>query len=86
METLDVTTMTSRGQIVIPQTVRKALKIVEGSKFVVAGSVDTIILKRLELPSIQELKSLLAQSRKMAQKKLKKKAVDKIIQEEKARM
>lgn len=83
METLQITTMTTRGQIVIPQTVREALGIDTGTKFAVAGEGDTIILKRLELPTSQELKSLLASSRKEARKGgLKKSDVTRAIKEE----
>lgn len=83
METLEVTTMTTRGQIVIPQAVREALGIDAGTKFAVAGEGDTIILKRLEIPSTDELKFLLAVSRKAARKKgLKKADVTKAIREE----
>ena len=83
METLAVTTMTTRGQIVIPQAVREALDIDAGTKFAVAGEGDTIILKRLEIPSTHELKSLLAESRKAARKKkLKKSDMAKAIREE----
>lgn len=66
MDTLETTTMSSRGQIVIPQGVRDALALDAGAKFVVIGEGDTIILKRLEVPSIKELKGLLAKSRQAA--------------------
>lgn len=86
METLETTTMSSRGQIVIPQGVREALELVSGSKFVVIGEGDTIILKKIEVPSASELKSLLAQSRKTAKKKkVKKSEVQKAIDKERKR-
>jgi AbrB family looped-hinge helix DNA binding protein len=66
MDTPETTTMSSRGQIVIPQGVRDALALDAGAKFVVIGEGDTIILKRLEVPSIKELKGLLAKSRQAA--------------------
>ena len=67
-ETLETTTMSSRGQIVIPQGVREALALDAGAKFIVIGEGDTIILKKLEVPSASALKELLAQSRKAAKK------------------
>lgn len=69
MESLEITTMTSRGQIVIPQNVRQALHLNTGVKFVVVGDNDTVILKRIESPSAAELKALLARSREIAKKK-----------------
>lgn len=83
METLEITTMTTRGQVVIPQAVREALEISSGTRFAVAGEGDTIILKKLEIPSKWELKSLLAQSRKAARKSgLKKTEIARAVREE----
>jgi len=69
MESVEVTTMTSRGQIVIPQAVREALELSSGTKFVVVGEGDTVILKRIGGPSVDELKALLARSRRIAKEK-----------------
>lgn len=63
MDTFAITTMTTKGQVVIPQGVREALGIATGAKFAVVGEGDTIILKRLEMPSVHTLKTLLAKSR-----------------------
>lgn len=68
MESVEITKMSSRGQIVIPQAIRDALELAEGAKFIVVGEGDTIILKKLEVPSNDELKALLARSRKAAKK------------------
>lgn len=83
MEPMQITTMSSRGQIVIPQSVRDALALGEGAKFLVLGDGDTIVLKRLEAPSMDELKTLLAHSRQAAKKsKIKKSDLQKIISQE----
>ena len=80
MESLEVTTMMSRGQIVIPQSVREALHLGEGVKFVVVGDRDEVILKRILSPSINELKALLTRSRAFARKnKLKKSGLATVI-------
>jgi AbrB family looped-hinge helix DNA binding protein len=50
-----ITKMSSRGQIVIPQELREKLKADEGTVFAVEGSEDTIILKRINLPSKETL-------------------------------
>jgi AbrB family looped-hinge helix DNA binding protein len=49
-----VTTISEKGQIVIPQSIRKQLKIKPKNKFLVYGKGDTIILKKLELPDIKK--------------------------------
>lgn len=69
MSTFQVTTITSRGQVVIPQAIREDLEITPGNKFVVIGSGDTIILKKMEMPSAEDLKKLLAQTRAEIRKK-----------------
>lgn len=50
----EITKMSSRGQIVIPQELRNKMNLAEGSKFAVVGMRDTIILKKLESPKWEE--------------------------------
>ena len=45
---IEITKMTSRGQVVIPQDIREKAKIREGERFFVYGSGDSIILKRVK--------------------------------------
>ena len=68
MESLEVTRLSSKGQVVLPQVVRRRLGLNEGAKFLVIGSGDTIILKRLEMPTRREVKTLLAASRAYARR------------------
>lgn len=68
MEQVEVTTLSSRGQVVIPQGLRETLALKEGAKFAVYGNANTIILKRLSPPSPAELRALLAKTRLMARK------------------
>lgn len=69
MTKFEVTTITSRGQVVIPQAIREDLRISPGNKFVVIGTGDTIILKKMEMPSMGDLKKLLARTRSETRKK-----------------
>ena len=69
METLEVTSLSSRGQVVIPQRVRDRLDLHEGEKFVVIGEDDTIILKKLAVPSFKGFDKLLKKTRDFAKKK-----------------
>jgi AbrB family looped-hinge helix DNA binding protein len=48
-----VTTISEKGQIVIPQSIRKELGIKPGTKFLVFGKGDIVIMKKLELPDIK---------------------------------
>ena len=66
----DVVTMSSKGQIVVPSAVRAAVTAEAGTEFVVYGSGDTIVFKKIALPkfSQKELEKLVAQSeRKLKQ-------------------
>lgn len=79
---MDITSISSRGQVVIPQKVRTRLKLYEGEKFVVIGEEDTIILKKLETPSFKGFDALLKKTRKFAKKKrLKEKDIEEAIEE-----
>ncbi len=69
MEKLEVTSLSSRGQLVIPQEVRDRLHLHEGEKFIVIGEEDTIILKKLEVPSFKGFDKLLKKTRDFAKNK-----------------
>lgn len=44
---LDITKITSKGQVVIPQEIREEKRIKEGERFLIYSSDDSIILKRV---------------------------------------
>jgi len=67
--TIDLTKLSQKGQVVIPNTVRRELGLKEGMRFLVMGVGDTIVLRRLELSQEKiRLKTLLQESRRKAQK------------------
>ncbi len=81
---IEITKMSSRGQIVVPQDLRKEMKAKEGTLFAVFGSNDTIILKRIKVPSkeklIEELDRIAKAGRKRAEKLgLKEEDIPKIV-------
>lgn len=49
-----VLTVSSKGQISLPASIRKLLSIDKGSKLVAYTSGDVIMLKALELPTLEE--------------------------------
>ncbi|MDO8428165.1 MAG: AbrB/MazE/SpoVT family DNA-binding domain-containing protein [Candidatus Diapherotrites archaeon] len=55
MVEVELTKMSSRGQIVIPQDIRKGMNLKEGQAFAVIRSGDTVLLKQIITPSKQEL-------------------------------
>jgi AbrB family looped-hinge helix DNA binding protein len=50
----EVTTISEKGQVVIPHSIRKELGIKPKNKFLVYGKGDTIIMKKLQLPSLKK--------------------------------
>lgn len=68
MEALEVTKLSSKGQVVLPQAIREKLDLREGEKFVVMGHHDTIILKKLEMPSPERVRALLRVTRAYAKR------------------
>jgi AbrB family looped-hinge helix DNA binding protein len=57
------TKMSSKGQVVIPENIRKQLNLRAGSQFVVIGEKDVIVLKNIAPPSIDEFGDLIAEAR-----------------------
>ena len=68
METLEVTKLSSKGQIVLPQAIRRKLHLVEGERFIVMCDKDTVILKKIERPVMERFQALLKESRAYAKK------------------
>lgn len=66
MNTMATTRMSSRGQVVIPETIRKQLNLKAGDRFVVVGKDDVIILKALSAPDTGSFEALIRQARQQA--------------------
>ncbi|MFT5207801.1 MAG: AbrB family looped-hinge helix DNA binding protein [Candidatus Omnitrophota bacterium] len=54
-----ITKLSSRGQMVIPQSLRNQLGLEEGQQFVVIGEGDTLIFKRMEMPTMDKMQKML---------------------------
>ena len=66
METFATTRMSSKGQIVIPETIRKRLNLTPGVQFVVVGEGDVVILKVISSPGMETFDALIQQARQQA--------------------
>ena len=62
------TKLSSRGQVVIPEEIRKSLGLSEGNQFVVIGAGDAVILKAIAPPRLDEFQELLSQARTEAKR------------------
>lgn len=60
---LATTKMSSKGQVVIPENIRKRLNLKEGTQFVVTGKEDVVILKAISEPSLDEFETLIQEAR-----------------------
>lgn len=80
MENIDFTRLSSKGQIVVPRRIRERLRLADGEIFLIFGTDDTLVLKRVQKPSTAEFNKLLTRSRKLAKEKgLSKKDLERAI-------
>jgi len=66
MDTLATTHMSSKGQVVIPESVRNRLGLESGAQFLVIGDGDVVILKTIASPSMSEFDDLIRRARRQA--------------------
>ena len=69
MTATGTTTLSSKGQVVIPEVVRARLGLKTGMQFVVLGDNDVVILKVLQPPSKKDFSELLDQARRAAKRR-----------------
>lgn len=68
MGKLATTKMSSRGQVVIPESIRNELKLRAGTQFAVLGKGDVVVLKHIKPPRLEEFAKIRAKVRKQARK------------------
>jgi AbrB family looped-hinge helix DNA binding protein len=66
MGSIATTKLSSKGQVVIPEEIRKQLGLKEGDQFVVVGQDDAVILKSIKKPLLDEFDSLIDTARRQA--------------------
>lgn len=83
---LATTKMSSRGQVVIPESVRTSMGLKPGSRFVVLWHDDTVMLKVISPPSPEEFSAIQRRLQQQARKLgLKRKDIRKAIKEARGR-
>ena len=60
------TTLSSKGQVVIPEEIRSRLGLKAGAQFVVVADRDVVIFKVLDAPKLREFARLATQARRVA--------------------
>ena len=68
MSAAATTTLSSKGQVVIPEEIRERLGLKAGAQFVVVADRDVVIFKVLEPPALGEFAPLVAQARQAAKR------------------
>ena len=63
---LSTTRMSTRGQVVIPEEIRKQLNLKEGTQFVVVGDRGVVILKAISEPPLEEFDGMIKKARTQA--------------------
>jgi AbrB family looped-hinge helix DNA binding protein len=66
MQTIATTKMSSKGQVVIPEQIRKSLSLKSGTQFLVLGEGDVVVLKTISPPSTEEFDSVIRRAREQA--------------------
>jgi AbrB family looped-hinge helix DNA binding protein len=62
------TTLSSKGQVVIPEEIRERLGLKAGAQFVVVADRDVVIFKVLDPPALGEFAPLVARARQAAKR------------------
>lgn len=68
MVAFDITSLSSKGQVVIPNNLRKELGIVAGVKLIVFTDGTNLLLKPVHAPKIENFQKLIKESRALAKK------------------
>lgn len=66
MAGIATTKLSSKGQVVIPEEIRKKLNLKAGAQFIVVGDKDVVILKSISPPTLDEFDNLITSARQSA--------------------
>lgn len=69
MTEVAVSRLSSKGQIVIPKELRNYLGFHEGELFALFGDGDTLIIKKVDVPSKEDFEEILQKGAILAKKK-----------------
>lgn len=68
MTTFDITSLSSKGQIVIPNNLRKELGMIPGAKLMIFTDGSNLLIKPVQSPKIEAFQELIKESRALAKK------------------
>ncbi|MEK7126957.1 MAG: AbrB/MazE/SpoVT family DNA-binding domain-containing protein [Patescibacteria group bacterium] len=68
MTQIEITSVSSRGQVVIPNNIRETMGIAIGTKMIVFTDGDNLLLKPIQAPHLETFKKLIKESRRLVTK------------------
>ncbi len=68
MSEIATTKLSSKGQVVIPEEIRRRLGLEPGSQFVVMGNRDVVVLKVIHPPEMSQFDELIESARNAAER------------------
>ena len=68
MKQIATTRLSSKGQVVIPEAIRRRLGLESGTEFVVLGEDGTVVLKVIDAPSMRDFDDIVARAREGARR------------------
>lgn len=66
MSDIATTRLSTKGQVVIPESIREQLHLESGTQFIVVADGDVVVLKAISTPSMSEFAPIIAKARKQA--------------------
>ena len=66
MSEIATTRLSTKGQVVIPESIRNQLHLESGTQFIVVAEGDVVVLKAISTPSMSEFDPIIARARKQA--------------------
>jgi len=66
MTEISTTRLSTKGQVVIPESIREQLHLGSGTRFVVVAEGDVVVLKAISTPSMSEFDPIIAKARNQA--------------------
>ncbi len=65
---IEVTSVSSKGQVVIPNKIRRQIGILEGAKLMIITDGQNLLLKPIQAPKYETFKMLIKESHELARK------------------
>lgn len=80
LSVIDVVVSSEDGSVFIPKAIMKKLHITPGTKFAIVAEGDTIIFKRIQIPSEKDFEKLVDKGTKIAERnKIEEKDIEDIV-------